>query len=39
MMSTLIYEGSFMSGGIFYEKCNEMFGILQTLSFQIIYHV
>jgi hypothetical protein len=28
-----------MSCGIFYEKCKEMFGILQTLSFQIFYHV
>jgi hypothetical protein len=33
------YEESFMSCGIFYEKCKEMFGILQTLSFQISYHV
>jgi hypothetical protein len=28
-----------MSCSIFYEKCKEMFGILQTLSFQIFYYV
>jgi hypothetical protein len=39
MMSTLTYEESFMSCGVFYEKFKEMFGILQTLSFQIFYHV
>jgi hypothetical protein len=39
MMSTLSYEESFMSCGIFYEKCKEMFGVLQTLSLQIFYHV
>jgi hypothetical protein len=39
MMSTLTYEESFMSWGVFYEKCKDMFGILQTLSFQILYHV
>jgi hypothetical protein len=39
MMSILSDEESFMSCGIFYEKCEEMFGILQTLSVQIFCHV
>jgi hypothetical protein len=39
MMSTFTYEESFMSCRIFYEKCKENVGILQTLSFQIFYHV
>jgi hypothetical protein len=28
-----------MACSIFYEICKEMFGILQTLSFQIFYYV
>jgi hypothetical protein len=28
-----------MSCGTSYEKCKEMFDILQTLSFKISYHV
>jgi hypothetical protein len=28
-----------MSCSVFYEKCKELFGILQTLSFQIFYYV